>query len=278
MKRRPTRKAVALSVAGVMATVGVASAAIPAPDGAIKGCYATTNGLLLGIPYSKGDTRIVDSAESCRSYETPLTWNQTGPRGPAGPQGAKGDAGPQGPKGNAGPDGASGPAGPAGPKGDTGATGPAGSQGPAGATGPQGPQGEAGPAGPAGATRGYARLDSSGDLIAGAGVAGVTHAVYPNRGPSSNTVIYGAYCFDLNFTPVGSVGSASPSPQQTGAIAWAVMTIGSEMGSVLTHDEPADGSAAIACPTGFRDAAVVVRSPSDRLGFPLGGSVLVVFI
>lgn len=82
MDAKLTRKSsiTTLALAGTLAAVGVGYAAIPGSDGVIKGCYATTNGLLLGIPHSKGDTRIVDSAEACRSYETPLSWSQQGPR------------------------------------------------------------------------------------------------------------------------------------------------------------------------------------------------------
>jgi hypothetical protein len=32
--------------------------------------YATTNGILLGIPHSKGDVRLVAVGEACRTYET----------------------------------------------------------------------------------------------------------------------------------------------------------------------------------------------------------------
>lgn len=64
---------------------------------------------------------------TCKSDETLLTWNQSGPVGATGPMG---------PVGPTGPAGATGPAGPAG------ATGPA---GPMGATGPVGPIGPAGP-------------------------------------------------------------------------------------------------------------------------------------
>ena len=89
-------------------TAGVAYAAIPGGDGQVKGCYAVSSGLLLGIPHSKGDTRIVDEAEACRSYEKFIKWSQIGPKGDTGPQGAKGDTGAQGLQG---------------PKGDTGAQG-----------------------------------------------------------------------------------------------------------------------------------------------------------
>ena len=101
------------ATAGILATVGVGWAAIPGDDGQIKGCYATTSGLL-GIAHSKGDTRVVDSAEACRSYEKPLSCNQQGP---------KGDRGPQGPQGGYGADGAPCPPAEAacvGPKGDSG--------------------------------------------------------------------------------------------------------------------------------------------------------------
>lgn len=143
MQGRLTRKSsiTVLALTGTLAAVGVGYAAIPGSDGAIKGCYATANGLLLGIPHSKGDTRIVDSAETCRSYEKPLSWNQRGPKGDKGDPGAQG---PQGEQGLQGPQGQSGPAGPPGPKGDTGATG---SQG---VPGKDGADGAAGPAGPAG--------------------------------------------------------------------------------------------------------------------------------
>jgi hypothetical protein len=126
-----------------LATGAVAQAAIPGADGAIKGCYANVNSLLLGIPHSKGDARNVEENEACRSYETTLSWNQIGPRGPAGP------------------------AGPQGVKGDTGATGGVGATGPAGATGGAGPKGATGPAGPAGPSDVYiARLAVGGNTLA----------------------------------------------------------------------------------------------------------------
>lgn len=125
----------AVATTAVLATVSIGWAAIPGADGQIKGCYATTNGLLLGIPHSKGDTRIVDSGEGCRSYERPLSWSQRGPQGDPGTPGAKGDAGTPGAPGEPGADGAPGP------------TGPQGKPGADGATGPTGPQGVPGPAG-----------------------------------------------------------------------------------------------------------------------------------
>lgn len=138
--RRPA-VATALGLTAIVAVlVGVASAAIPAADGTIKACYARTNGLLLGIPHSKGDLRIVDENEACRSYETAIGWNQRGTQGPQGPAGA---------------------AGPRGPMGDTGPAGPVGVQGPKGEPCPAsdpacvGPKGDKGDPGPAGGVSGY---------------------------------------------------------------------------------------------------------------------------
>jgi hypothetical protein len=69
-----------------------------------------------------GDLRIVDAAGDCKTNETPLSWNITGPIGPEGPQG---DPGPQGPEGPTGPQGETGPQGPEGPVGPEGPPGPA---------------------------------------------------------------------------------------------------------------------------------------------------------
>ena len=120
-----SRKALA-SAKGTQPTRRHQNAAIPGSGGQVKGCYATTDALLLGIPHSKGDLRTIDSAEACRSYEKQISWNQ---------QGVKGDTGPTGPQG------------PQGVKGDTGTTGPAGLQGSQGDIGPQGPKGDPRPAG-----------------------------------------------------------------------------------------------------------------------------------
>jgi hypothetical protein len=100
MRKRP---GTILGVVALAAAVGGgAYAAIPASDGSVRACYATSSSLLgglLGIPYTKGDTRVVDEGEACRSYEKPLSWSQ---RGPAGPQGVQGIQGPQGLKGDPG--------------------------------------------------------------------------------------------------------------------------------------------------------------------------------
>jgi hypothetical protein len=86
--------------------VAVVQAAIPDASGVIHACYR-----------ANGNLRLVDKS-SCTSGETPLTWNQTGPQGPAGgpgPQGVPGPAGTPGPQGAPGPQGQPGtPAGVAG--------------------------------------------------------------------------------------------------------------------------------------------------------------------
>jgi hypothetical protein len=105
--------------------------------------------------------KVSTSPVTCPRGEFSISWNQTGPQGPAGPQGLKGDTGAtgaQGPKGDTGATGAQGPKGDTGatgaqgPKGDTGATGAQGPKGDTGATGAQGPKGDTGAQGPKGDT------------------------------------------------------------------------------------------------------------------------------
>ena len=150
-------------------TAGEARASIPAADGSYSGCLFKALGTL----------RLIDPAvpsQRCLpALETQVTWNRTGPQGPAGspgPAGAKGLDGTtvsaaaldpntdsrcsflggieifqdgvsrgvvcsiQGPGGAAGPQGLQGVSGPEGPAGAAGAPGP---------TGPQGPPGQPGP-------------------------------------------------------------------------------------------------------------------------------------
>lgn len=149
-RRRLARyTALAGAVAAVGLVGGTAFASIPGSTGVINGCYSTKNGAL----------SVIDSSAKCPNGTTALSWNQTGPQGPAGATGPQGPAGATGPQGPAGPIGATGaqgdpgPAGPTGPQGLQGDTGPAGPQGPQGLqgdTGPAGPQGDVGPQGPAG--------------------------------------------------------------------------------------------------------------------------------
>ncbi|GAA3811095.1 hypothetical protein [Nocardioides panacisoli] len=87
----------ALVGASLFVISSAAYASIPASDGSIQGCYAKSDGLTGGL-HSKGDLRVIDSG-ACRSYETPLSWNQRGVPGPTGPIGPAGPTGPPGPAG-----------------------------------------------------------------------------------------------------------------------------------------------------------------------------------
>lgn len=105
---RRVRRRLAITVASstiALALLGggiaFAAGAIPGTDGVISGCYQKEQGQL----------RVVAEGTTCRPSEHAISWNQTGPQGPAGPQG------PTGPQGPAGPTGATGPAGPQGPAG-----------------------------------------------------------------------------------------------------------------------------------------------------------------
>jgi hypothetical protein len=83
------RKLIIGLVAGaILATTGIALASIPDSNGVIHGCRDNKS----------GDLRVIDTdaGQTCKSSETALTWNQTGPQGP---QGDQGPAGPQGPAG-----------------------------------------------------------------------------------------------------------------------------------------------------------------------------------
>jgi hypothetical protein len=145
-RMRSDRRALVLVAAGLAAAVvgGVSYAAIPASNGKINGCYETQSGLL----------RVIDAGKTCRQLETPISWNQQGPKGD------RGEIGQPGPKGDAG---LMGPPGPKGEKGDPGAQGEPGVQGERGSQGERGPQGEQGlrglqgvqgPPGPGGSSEG----------------------------------------------------------------------------------------------------------------------------
>jgi hypothetical protein len=125
--RRPwTAMLVAFEVLA-FALLGVSYAAIPGTDGVVNGCYAVTEGLLLGP--SKGELRVVESGESCRSYETALSWNQEGPKGDPGPPGPKGDPCLSSDPACVGPQGEPGAPGEPGDPGDPGLPGPPGVSG-----------------------------------------------------------------------------------------------------------------------------------------------------
>lgn len=160
---------VAGTIAVLAVAAGVAYAAIPDSGGVIHGCYNRSNGQL----------RVIDpgAGENCKTPESVLDWNQTGPAGATGPAGPAGPAGPIGPAGATGATGATGPAGPAGPAGPTGATGAT------GATGPAGPAGATGPAGPSGAT--FVRVNAGQQVFVPiAGLGDVTTGCGPGGFPA----------------------------------------------------------------------------------------------
>jgi hypothetical protein len=74
----------------VIVAIAAVRAAIPDASGAIHACYR-----------SNGNLRLIDKS-GCTSAETALTWNQTGPQGPAGTPGPQGAPGPQGQPGTPG--------------------------------------------------------------------------------------------------------------------------------------------------------------------------------
>jgi type VI secretion system secreted protein Hcp len=90
-RRRALRIALPAALA-LGAGTAVAIAAIPASDGTIHACRATT-----GTP--TGAVRIVDETDTCAASEQALTWNQTGPTGPSGPSGPAGPPGDTGTSG-----------------------------------------------------------------------------------------------------------------------------------------------------------------------------------
>jgi hypothetical protein len=83
-------KRIAVLAVGLVLVGTAAWATIPDANGVIHGCYRTS-----GPPNSRGALRVIDieAGQTCGSGEVALSWNQTGPQGPAG---ATGPAGPQG--------------------------------------------------------------------------------------------------------------------------------------------------------------------------------------
>lgn len=76
--RRPSPAMVVATLALAVAAGGIAWAAIPGPNGVFTACYATSAGLVPS-PHERGDVRLVQPGEACRSYEARTTWNQRGP-------------------------------------------------------------------------------------------------------------------------------------------------------------------------------------------------------
>ncbi|XVQ85250.1 hypothetical protein ACQP15_41750 [Microbispora siamensis] len=128
------------ALAGSVLVLGGAATASSASDAAFYAC----------VNKSTRYMRLVNATTTCKTTETKVSWNKTGPQGPVG-IGGTGPQGPAGPQGLRGPQGMRGPQG---PKGDTGPQGPKGADGKDGkdgATGPQGPKGDPGKDGKDGA-------------------------------------------------------------------------------------------------------------------------------
>lgn len=189
-------KRIIVSLIAVLALVvgTVAYAAIPDGNGVIHGCYDGRTGVL----------RVVDTSTSqtCRTNETALDWNQTGPQGPAGPAGA------------------------AGPQGETGATGPA---GPAGADGSAKAFARIAP-------DGTVNPDFSKNVTS----ANVTHpqtGVYCIRGLSFNPKIAVGNGI-AGITALGEQRIISPSPSAHTLVS--AQTLGDTTGSVLAFCDDDD--------------------------------------
>ncbi|HVJ18643.1 MAG TPA: type VI secretion system tube protein Hcp [Polyangiaceae bacterium] len=91
MPKKTNWKIVAAASAVVFAIPAAYAAITIGPDGVIHACAD-----------KKGMLRIVSSASSCSSNETPISWNQQGPAGVQGDKGDKGDTGDTGAQGDKG--------------------------------------------------------------------------------------------------------------------------------------------------------------------------------
>ena len=80
--RRPSPPTLVAIAALLVASTGMAAAAIPDSDGVIHACLNNRTGAVRII-----DTEAPVSA-TCTSKETALSWNQTGPAGEPGPAGS----------------------------------------------------------------------------------------------------------------------------------------------------------------------------------------------
>jgi hypothetical protein len=112
-----TGTAIVLTAGGGAALAATMAASSPVnSSGTISACYNTK-----ATKAGAFAVALQDTGTACPRGTTAISWNQTGPMGPAGPDGGIGPTGPAGP---AGADGAIGPAGPAGADGATGPAGP----------------------------------------------------------------------------------------------------------------------------------------------------------
>lgn len=178
----------AVAGAFLLAGIGAAYAALQDGKGVIHACVD-----------GKGATRIIDvSVDACKKGETAISWNQTGPQGPAGSQGTPGADGTPGAQGAPGLQGAAGPAG---------AAGPPGAGGPPGQQGVQGAQGVAGPAGPPGASGGGVGAPNK-QTVGSIAISGIDNAGQPL------VMLSYQWTVSNSFDPLGgaSAGKAVRSP------------------------------------------------------------------
>lgn len=77
---------VTAAIVGVFGAAAWAAVQYIGADGSLSACASDRDGQL----------RLLEPGETCRSGETPVSWAQQGPVGPAGPVGPQGATGPQG--------------------------------------------------------------------------------------------------------------------------------------------------------------------------------------
>jgi hypothetical protein len=115
------RRASVIVLATIALVAGGTALAAGGPD-TYTGCL-TPGGKIVKIAIGS------DPAGDCTGQQTQVSWNETGPEGPAGPQGPAGLQGRVGPQGDPGPQGRPGLQGPQGPVGPQGPAGPSGMSG-----------------------------------------------------------------------------------------------------------------------------------------------------
>src|SRR4051794_34959686 len=94
-----TKHSRAIAMSGVAAVAGLLGLQTPVhAQGVIRGCMNPA-----------GQVRIIGATDTCRSQETLVTWNTSGPAGEKGDKGDKGDQGDPGIKGDKGDPGADAP-------------------------------------------------------------------------------------------------------------------------------------------------------------------------
>ena len=102
----------------------LAGSALALGDVVFNGCKNDQTGSIRLLPsnlHAPLNTQCDTTTNSPAHHETPISWNQVGPQGPTGAQGATGPQGPTGAQGATGPQGATGATGLTGPQGPTGA-------------------------------------------------------------------------------------------------------------------------------------------------------------